>query len=153
MGLDDDEWPDAGAFKSEVIAQHVFSSKTRKDFTPTEAKMMDLVAKGMSNQEIGIRLGVQTKSVERRLTNAYQKMGVGKGHGTTHTARVKAVLFWLGLEVAIEEWSMACEFCDHAEHGLKTRFAAVGAGHAHVEAEHASDPEYGFRIRGIRRKV
>ena len=46
------------------------------DLTPTEQRIADLVAEGMTNREVASSLFVTTKTVESALTRVYRKLGV-----------------------------------------------------------------------------
>jgi DNA-binding CsgD family transcriptional regulator len=44
--------------------------------TPRESEVLDLVAEGLSNSEIGARLVISTGTVRRHLENLFEKLGV-----------------------------------------------------------------------------
>lgn len=44
--------------------------------SPREREVLGLVAEGCSNEEIGQRLAMSTRTVERHLTNTYRKLGL-----------------------------------------------------------------------------
>ena len=44
--------------------------------TPREREVLSLVAEGMSNQAIALRLDVTEGTVKAHLTNVYQRIGV-----------------------------------------------------------------------------
>ena len=44
--------------------------------TPTEERVAELVAEGITNQEVAARLFVTVRTVETNLTRIYQKLGV-----------------------------------------------------------------------------
>ncbi|MBW0103626.1 LuxR family transcriptional regulator [Pseudonocardia sp. KRD291] len=46
------------------------------DLTPQETAVTDLVARGMSNREVGAELHVSTKTVQYHLTRIYAKLGI-----------------------------------------------------------------------------
>ena len=46
------------------------------DLTPTEQRIADLVAGGMTNREVAATLFVTPKTVESALTRVYRKLGV-----------------------------------------------------------------------------
>lgn len=46
------------------------------DLTPAERRVLDLIGDGMSNREIGERLGVAEKTVKNHITSLLSKMGL-----------------------------------------------------------------------------
>lgn len=46
------------------------------DLTPSERRVLDLIGEGMSNREIGDRLGVAEKTVKNHITALLAKMGL-----------------------------------------------------------------------------
>jgi DNA-binding NarL/FixJ family response regulator len=44
--------------------------------TPTERRVAELVAEGLSNKEVAAALFVTVSSVERHLTRIYEKLGI-----------------------------------------------------------------------------
>ena len=46
------------------------------DLTPSERKVMDLIGDGLSNREIGEKLGVAEKTVKNHITSLLSKMGL-----------------------------------------------------------------------------
>ncbi|MFC4555596.1 response regulator [Georgenia faecalis] len=46
------------------------------DLTPSERKVLELIGDGMSNREIGERLGVAEKTVKNHITSLLSKMGL-----------------------------------------------------------------------------
>lgn len=45
-------------------------------FTKTERQVIELVAKGLSNKEVGENLGVSQKTIKFHLTNIFKKCGL-----------------------------------------------------------------------------
>ena len=58
----------------------------RDTLTPREREVMDLVAQGLSNKHIGLRLDLQEKTVKHHMTQILTKLGV--------TNRTEAALRW-----------------------------------------------------------
>lgn len=54
--------------------------------TPRETEVMDLVAEGLSNKHIGLRLDLQEKTVKHHMTQILQKLGA--------TNRTEAAIKW-----------------------------------------------------------
>ena len=46
------------------------------DLTPSERKVLDLIGDGLSNREIGEKLGVAEKTVKNHITSLLSKMGL-----------------------------------------------------------------------------
>ena len=46
------------------------------DLTPSERKVLDLIGDGLSNREIGEKLGVAEKTVKNHITSLLPKMGL-----------------------------------------------------------------------------
>lgn len=46
------------------------------DLTPSERKVLDLIGDGLSNREIGDRLGVAEKTIKNHITSLLSKMGL-----------------------------------------------------------------------------
>lgn len=58
----------------------------KNSLTPREREVMDLVAQGMSNKHIGLRLNLQEKTVKHHMTQILSKLGA--------TNRTEAALQW-----------------------------------------------------------
>ena len=46
------------------------------DRTPSERKVLELIGDGLSNREIGAKLGVAEKTVKNHITSLLSKMGL-----------------------------------------------------------------------------
>jgi DNA-binding CsgD family transcriptional regulator len=60
-----------------------------KILTAREASVLDLLSAGCSNQQIGNRLGISVRTVDKHLENIYAKTGT--------RGRTSAAVWWLGL--------------------------------------------------------
>ena len=49
---------------------------TRAELTPTERRVAELAASGLTNQEVAERAFLTVKGVEANLTRAYRKLGI-----------------------------------------------------------------------------
>ncbi|WHO71831.1 response regulator transcription factor [Rhizobium sp. BT03] len=58
----------------------------KNSLTPREREVMDLVAQGLSNKHIGLRLSLQEKTVKHHMTQILSKLGVSN--------RTEAALQW-----------------------------------------------------------
>ncbi|RFB95038.1 DNA-binding response regulator [Rhizobium leguminosarum bv. trifolii] len=58
----------------------------KNGLTPREREVMDLVAQGLSNKHIGLRLNLQEKTVKHHMTQILSKLGVSN--------RTEAALQW-----------------------------------------------------------
>jgi DNA-binding CsgD family transcriptional regulator len=56
-------------------------------FTPREAEILRLVAEGLSNKQIGARLGISPRTIQSHLSRLFDRNGL-------HT-RAAAVAAWL----------------------------------------------------------
>ena len=74
----------APAREGKVVA----AERTRGGLTPREEEVATLVARGWSNAEIGERLGLSTKGVEKHLSSVYRKIGL--------SSRARLVSYMLG---------------------------------------------------------
>lgn len=71
----------AGALRKLGAPQGVRGGRRRptsgwESLTPTEVEVVDLVAQGLSNPEVGHRLHVSRKTVETHLSHVFGKLGV-----------------------------------------------------------------------------
>ncbi|AHG45030.1 chemotaxis protein CheY [Rhizobium leguminosarum bv. trifolii CB782] len=62
------------------------SAPDKNSLTPREREVMDLVAQGLSNKHIGLRLNLQEKTVKHHMTQILSKLGVSN--------RTEAALQW-----------------------------------------------------------
>ncbi len=62
---------------------HVFKAEENREaiFTPREEEIMELLAQGFRNSEIGNRTHIAQVTVEKNLTNIYRKIGVSNRLG------------------------------------------------------------------------
>ncbi|WP_124040100.1 response regulator [Neoactinobaculum massilliense] len=58
-----------------VARRRAESNDPTADLTPAERKVLDLIGDGLSNREIGERLGVAEKTVKNHITSLLAKMG------------------------------------------------------------------------------
>ena len=61
------------------------------DLTPSERRVLDLIGDGLSNREIGERLGVAEKTVKNHINHIFAALDV--------TSRGEAIAVWLGTAV------------------------------------------------------
>lgn len=59
-----------------VTRRRVDHDDPTADLTPSERKILDLIGDGLSNREIGERLGVAEKTVKNHITALLSKMGL-----------------------------------------------------------------------------
>jgi len=64
--------------------------------TPRERSIVRLAMDGLSNKEIGTQLGMSAKTVESRLTELYERFGIGGGR--VELARRAADEGWLDID-------------------------------------------------------
>lgn len=65
--------PSVATLLSELIAQ---DKKTATDLSPRELQVMEILVTGVTNLEIGLKLGISVKTVEKHLQSIYIKLGV-----------------------------------------------------------------------------
>lgn len=77
----------------EVVAYQVEGAPPRlRHLTPREREVLNLMAQGLSNREIGKNLSVSTAAVAKHVANVFLKLGMTPGE---ENRRVQAVLTWL----------------------------------------------------------
>lgn len=77
----------------EVVAYQVERAPPRlRHLTPREREVLNLMAQGLSNREIGENLSVSTAAVAKHVANVFLKLGMTPGE---ENRRVQAVLTWL----------------------------------------------------------
>ena len=88
----DPAWPVFLAeLRAFIGAPEVFTRESLEDLTQRELEVLDLVADGLSNEEIGARLHVSARTVERHLSNVYSKLQIsGKAARAAAAARFSA---------------------------------------------------------------
>lgn len=76
-----------GAPAPPAYAQAYTKPTHRDELTPREAQVLRLIAKGKSNQDIAVDLGISTRTAERHISTIYEKIGArGKVARATATA-------------------------------------------------------------------
>lgn len=81
------------AYISPNLAGRLLSSRARKemnplaDLTDQEKRTLQLVAKGLSNREIGTQMQLQEKTIKYHMTNILKKLGVRNRVEATVIAR------------------------------------------------------------------
>ncbi len=70
-----------------AAAAQFYITETGETLTPREVEVLRLIASGKSNQEIAAELVLSIRTVERHISNIYEKIGVG---GKTARAAVTA---------------------------------------------------------------
>ncbi|WNB87480.1 response regulator transcription factor [Cellulomonas sp. ATA003] len=66
------------------------------DLTPSERKVVDLIGEGLSNREIGERLGVSEKTVKNHVTAVLAKMGLQRRTQVTAWVAGRKASAWRG---------------------------------------------------------
>ena len=59
-----------------TLTRRVDHEDPTADLTPSERKVLDLIGDGLSNREIGEKLGVAEKTVKNHITSLLSKMGL-----------------------------------------------------------------------------
>ena len=72
------------AMFSQILANE---NEAGKDLTPRELEVLGLLVEGMTNDQIGVNLGISVKTVENHLHTIFRKMDVASRVG----AAVQAV--------------------------------------------------------------
>jgi DNA-binding NarL/FixJ family response regulator len=68
-----------------ILMENRRCERIENELTERERQVLALVAKGLSNKEIGVRLGIAERTVKTHLTNVFQRIGV--------TSRTQAALW------------------------------------------------------------
>lgn len=76
-----------GEIRDDLVARHNLSGLSRSQF-----EVIELVARGLSNEEIASLRGTSERAVRMLVARAYKEMGIESGSGST---RVKAALNFL----------------------------------------------------------
>jgi DNA-binding NarL/FixJ family response regulator len=87
------------AIDQEVVSQLLARRRADdplQDLTPREREVLELMAQGLSNAAIALKLVVTDGAVEKHVTNIFGKLGVHTAAGGN--LRVLAVLAWLRAE-------------------------------------------------------
>jgi DNA-binding NarL/FixJ family response regulator len=87
------------AIDQEVVSQLLARRRADdplEDLTPREREVLELMAQGLSNAAIALKLVVTDGAVEKHVTNIFGKLGVHTAAGGN--LRVLAVLAWLRAE-------------------------------------------------------
>ena len=72
--VDSPRWAEQA--RSEIDAIGLRPAATGDELTPAEARVADLVARGLSNKEVAAALVVSPKTVEAHLGRTYRKLGI-----------------------------------------------------------------------------
>jgi DNA-binding NarL/FixJ family response regulator len=82
--------PDAVPGVFEALRQAPVRDDDRHGLTDREREVMELVARGRANAEIGQTLFISAKTVKNHINHIYAKLGA--------TQRAEAIAVWLGLD-------------------------------------------------------
>jgi pimeloyl-ACP methyl ester carboxylesterase/DNA-binding CsgD family transcriptional regulator len=90
---DEPAWPEFLAAMREFLGtQEAPAADDLEDLSAREREVLELVAAGLSNEEIGERLFVSVRTVERHLSNVYAKLRIsGKAARAAAAARFSAL--------------------------------------------------------------
>ena len=80
-----------------TLAQHLGDSRLHS-LTPQETRVLELIVEGLTNREIGDRLGISEKTVRNHVTNLLGKLGL--------TRRTQAAVYALTNEAESDPWSV-----------------------------------------------
>lgn len=70
-------------YKTSNMVDAMTPTALASTLSPREEQILDLVAEGLTNREIGARLGVVEKTVKNTMTRILMKLGL---HGRTQAA-------------------------------------------------------------------
>jgi DNA-binding CsgD family transcriptional regulator len=90
-----DQFNDEHLLLNEKRGDVSWSALSDHGLTPRESEVLVWVAKGKTNADIGLILGLSDRTVQKHLEHVYQKLGVE----TRTTATMRALKF-LGIEPA-----------------------------------------------------
>jgi DNA-binding NarL/FixJ family response regulator len=65
---------------------------TEGELTKREIQVLELVAQGLGNREIGLNLYISTHTVESHIKNIYRKLAVRNRSSAVHSARGQGLL-------------------------------------------------------------
>jgi pimeloyl-ACP methyl ester carboxylesterase/DNA-binding CsgD family transcriptional regulator len=90
---DEPAWPEFLAAMREFLGtQEAPAADDLEDLSAREREVLELVAAGLSNEEIGKRLFVSVRTIERHLSNVYAKLRIsGKAARAAAAARFSAL--------------------------------------------------------------
>jgi NarL family two-component system response regulator LiaR len=81
-----------------IVVQHLSGRKDqagKKDLTPREMDVLNLVAQGLTNHQIAHHLGLSVRTVEAHLTHIYAKLDVSSRTEAALLAQRKG---WVSME-------------------------------------------------------